>query len=714
MCAHKHSRDCPCCGRKSPGYRKGNEAGREMEKFFEFWDRAQRDTYRERFGLSEADAAKTHEGIERLMEVSAGAQAEILKVMCSDLSSWKIIERVDAIWKWGKGEIGNIELSLPVGELIERAAKARAEMPVPHRKGLGTAFHRVVDAFKGMGTIAQWEFLGSEEITRAGIAVSRELKMCLDPDNEEDLRLGIGRGMLKRIRQVEPYLDERVIADLDAFFTKFLSIARSFEKNDAGRSCFIAMCRSIIMKSARQSAGISSGISIADINTAALEINVFPYTMILDDTLLEKIESVAKGACPRAAGAIAANPQWVDPANGFAELKELVRELESCGVRSTLLDIVKGSSLPTAVKLARMFSQHPERFTLFFALNSKSGSTKTWLKPVEYSRYLFQVADEKTGDKTFHDRFCEVLPKMKGRVAVRVIRASESIYLSDIWPDLSQSLEQGKEMLAEDAISAVEGGEFERAAAILRQEREARQAETELVLKDQIEKTFPKAGDEQKALFQKAYARLAALSIDPRRFGALRKHGFEMMAKVAGEVEPLSDCAMTAIFRSDTVRSLFVKALGRCPDEGVGMQLEQIARESQSLDWAEQAMELHLEDLLDDERTVRQGKFGRIILVAGEQVAKTMASSLAENVDIPVVTVTNGDANKAYMGSLLRQGDLVVIGVSHLGHSASNVAIATCRNLGIPFVIRRQTNVDFILKRLGQPDKPSGNGGSHS
>jgi len=714
MCAHIHSRDCTCCGRKSPNYRKGYDAGREMERFFDFWARAQEDTYRERFGLSEADATKTYERIERLMEVSAGAQAEILKAMCSDLSSWKIIERIDDIWKWCKGEIGKIELSLPVAELIDRAAKARAQMPVPQRKGLGTAFHRVVDAFKGMGTIAQWEHLGSEEITRAGISVSRELKMCLDPDNEEDLRLGIGRGMLKRIRQVEPYLDESVMNDLDSFFTKFLSIARSFEKNEAGRSCFISMCSSIIMKSARQSAGARGGISIADINEAALEINVFPYTMILDNALLEKIESAAKGASPRAANAISANPQWVDPANGFAELKELVRELESSGVRSTLLDIVKGSSLPTAAKLARMFGQHPERFMLFFTLNSKSGSTKLWLKPVEYSRYLFQVADEKTADKTFHERFCEVLPKMKGRVAIRVIRASESIYLSDIWPDLAQSLEQRKEKLAEDAISAVEGGEFERAAAILRQEQEARQTEAELVLKDQIERTFPKASDAQKGLFQKVYARLAVLSIDPRRFGALRKHGYESMAKVAEELEPLSDCAVAAIFRSDSVRSLYVKALSQCPDESVGSQLDQIARESQSLEWAEQAMELHLEDLLDDERTVRQGKFGRVILVAGEQVARTMASALAENIDIPVITVTNGDANKAYMSSLLRQGDLVVIGVSHLGHSASNVAIATCRNLGIPFVIRRQTNVDFILKRLGQPDNNPGNGGSYS
>jgi len=237
-------------------------------------------------------------------------------------------------------------------------------------------------------------------------------------------------------------------------------------------------------------------------------------------------------------------------------------------------------------------------------------------------------------------------------------------------------------------------------------------AREELLLKDRISHTFPDATDEQKASFEKAVSRLSGLSIDPKRFTSLRKHGYERMSAASKAMDGMSDAAVLAVYKSGTVRGMFMKALDVCPDEDVARQLDDISRASQSTDQAQLMMEFQLGGLIDDARVVRKGKFSRIVLVAGEQVARTMASSLAENINIPVVTVTNGDANKAYMGSLLRQGDLVVIGVSHLGHSASNVAIATCRNLGIPFVIRRQTNVDFILKRVGQPDKPSGNGGS--
>lgn len=87
----------------------------------------------------------------------------------------------------------------------------------------------------------------------------------------------------------------------------------------------------------------------------------------------------------------------------------------------------------------------------------------------------------------------------------------------------------------------------------------------------------------------------------------------------------------------------------------------------------------------------------RIILVSDETYGKQIKNRLNELVEGEVVLIEEENPSVKYLKSIVRDGDIVVIDASHIGHSKSGAAVIACRRNNIPYRIGKQTNAQRII-----------------
>jgi hypothetical protein len=87
----------------------------------------------------------------------------------------------------------------------------------------------------------------------------------------------------------------------------------------------------------------------------------------------------------------------------------------------------------------------------------------------------------------------------------------------------------------------------------------------------------------------------------------------------------------------------------------------------------------------------------RIILFSDETYGRQIERKLNELVEGEVVLIDEETPSVKYLKSIVRDGDIVVIDASHIGHSKSGAAVIACRKNNIPYKIGKQTNAQRII-----------------
>ncbi|MBI5223349.1 hypothetical protein HY990_02920 [Candidatus Micrarchaeota archaeon] len=92
--------------------------------------------------------------------------------------------------------------------------------------------------------------------------------------------------------------------------------------------------------------------------------------------------------------------------------------------------------------------------------------------------------------------------------------------------------------------------------------------------------------------------------------------------------------------------------------------------------------------------------FKRIVIFSDSIHGPNIAHKLEAISKTKVVLVGNDRITKKYAAGLVREGDVIVIDASHIGHSKNGIALAAARSKEIPFVIGRRTNAERMLEEI--------------
>lgn len=90
-------------------------------------------------------------------------------------------------------------------------------------------------------------------------------------------------------------------------------------------------------------------------------------------------------------------------------------------------------------------------------------------------------------------------------------------------------------------------------------------------------------------------------------------------------------------------------------------------------------------------------KHQRIILVSDGRYGREIGETLRAKIDGEVVLIDDDAPSIKYIKSIVREGDIVVIDASHIGHAKSGAAVVACRKNKVPYKIGKTTNAQRIL-----------------
>lgn len=461
--------------------------------------------------------------------------------------------------------------------------------------------------------------------------------------------------------------------------------------------CFKWMVYALAAKDAERAISIARP-SISTFNQLAMVITACPYLLLQDDATLDELAAIARSVPSLRMGqALRENPQWIDSRNTFAELKKLLARLEQSPSSYAFSQIVSGQSLATALALLEKLTEKP---TLLSFYETHLQTAKKPPSAPEFAEYILEVAAQPVGEKTFHEILEEVLPHLPHDIPARIVRSAALLYVSGIWKELAGFLTtESEKPVALAALSAIEKGQFERAQEIIARRITALEEEADIALTLRLQRAYPHATSLQQDLFKRIYQRLEEMGMEEKRFAALRKHGLETMEAVARETETLLPAVFRTVFVSDGVRILFVKAAGFPGFAGFSERLNAIAKTT-GPEELEAALLAELESYREETDAIGSRVWGRIVLIAGEQVADTLSGRLRIRTSLEVKAV--GDQVGIRDLSFLTSDDIVVVATSHLAHSASGAAVSMCRKRGATLIRGSQTNAEFIARRVQQ------------
>ncbi|MBI5227500.1 hypothetical protein HY988_02825 [Candidatus Micrarchaeota archaeon] len=550
------------------------------------------------------------------------------------------------------------------------------------------------------------------------IIVRSEIEFLLRPENRDGLRAHEFDSITKWLNIVGAYREEAVVADFDRFIAKFSECAEHFSalarKERGGLpaaqlNCFKSMCYVMIAKNVGHRFSLYERDRTADTTRLAVWAFECPYMLILGDATVEKLFEIAKSVkSERVAKEITENPQWINPKDNFAALVSLLDELKTSSRSFALFEVIRTRSSRTAAKLVRKLKARPQFEELASLVDrpEKGIARNTNFKSTRLASYILDIADEVVGTngKTFQDILEAFLagrrPDERQNVAGNVIRYSEDIYLSGVWEELA-TLGNGTgedRKISNEAVRRIKKGELEEAREVIREHKVAIEEEQTADLVERLRKRFDDASPMQIDHFRTICARLESLGIESRAFLTLRKRGLEIMDGVAVEASALDDPIIRAIFTSYENRNLFAKAV-EFNGEHIADRLNEIARDYLPED-LERSVGFELQTHLDEVTEFKGRTFNRIVLIAGEETGSTLEERLGNETELEVKRIEGKEVSASYLRSIIREGDIVIIEGSHLGHAAAGNASAICRSNGILFLQGTQTNAAILAEKI--------------
>ena len=533
-----------------------------------------------------------------------------------------------------------------------------------------------------------------------GLTIGDTLRTLLSPEKQDALKAYMLYSVFGTVEDIAAYSDRQVVADLNHFMEKFFQHGDAFVREARERreilpwnqlGCFKAMCYAMAAKNAQLTLSFRSKPTTLDANILAIEVLTCPYSLILEDETVDRLAAIAKAVpSEKIARIIVQNPQWVEPGENFKGLETLIDELKTSSQSLSLFRLIEGRPLDIAIRMVQKMKQNTDYLG---AYEKNMTAKRMQISSGEFAEYMLEVGDEKVGTETFHSILNQVLPHISNEVAIRIVRASTGMYLSGLWEEVALLYmgDDKEKQIANAALEAIEAEEFENARTVITSGRTALEEEKHAESIERVRAEFKDATPPQVALFCATFDRLEAQEIPRRSFAALRKRGLDTMVAVAKESERLNDHAFKAIFASQDNRNLFARAL-QTHHDGLAERLNTAKDEN--------TITFELERHLDEAKSLERGKFKRIVLVAGEQVAETIAEKLRDATSLEVKVVSQDNPRRGYISSILHPGDAVIIDTSHLGHNASGLTIALCRSRGIEYFEGSNTNVDRLISRL--------------
>lgn len=288
------------------------------------------------------------------------------------------------------------------------------------------------------------------------------------------------------------------------------------------------------------------------------------------------------------------------------------------------------------------------------------------------------------------------MPYILPTLAIRLVHSARSIYISDLWEELAILLvDKATVKTAEDALYLIERGEFNAARSLIEKGKEV---VNENRLKSELQKMqdeYPDAKQEELQLLLRVFRRFEEDKIN--NLGNMRKDT-ESLVKIAKASEKLEKEAFAAVFKSARNRKMFAVALEKPEVEDLIFRLNNLGKNEH----AEEAVAFELQQHLETFEALARQKTRRIVLIAGENVLRTIERKLVEQTGIELKVMEESGSKLQRLRSIIGKGDVVVIETSHIGHSASGNAAAVCKTKGVPYLLCNSTNAERILQRLRQ------------
>ena len=529
----------------------------------------------------------------------------------------------------------------------------------------------------------------------------------IDPGKRESFIADRRWRAISTLDEYSGFRDAGIVAEFERYMACIESIGKRFigQIKDDGDlavkrlACFKSLCYMMTGMNSQRSLFMQTRASWNDIYNLVIQSVRCPYILLHEDQLLERLADISSRIkSPNFIIALCQSRTLLNPGHELDSLSELVDALSDENDPKTL-NLVSRLQATDALSALRMIRKRPE----FLELYKEHMFTETMqINADSFLEYMTEVADMRLGSSTFHHILEQVLPNLDNYSAGTIVSCAPDIYLSGMWEDiallLSGNMDEWK--IGMDAVYSIKKGDVESAKQLVSSGKIIVDEKKAAQLQRDIEAIYPSANQDEVLTILFACMKLESSGAGPHALHTIRRNGLSAVLSAADEIEAMDRRAIFAIFTSDNLSSLFGKVMADERHQELAPILNVISSNPEPGDVPE-LIEGVLQRYREESNELAAGRFRRIVLIAGDKISGTLEPRLWDSTNIEVKVISPEDAaKKNYISSVIKQGDAVVISISHLGHCSTGTAIALCRSRGIPYFMTSQTSAKLLADRI--------------
>jgi len=576
-------------------------------------------------------------------------------------------------------------------ELREPVTKAMSKLLAFTNQSRQNAFHRgIVDMRKyEMDTVGEAFVFMVDAANRESFIADRRWRVVSTLDEYTGFR------------------DAGIVPEFERYMSTIESIAKRFAgqiKDDGDLAvkrlaCFKSMCYKMTGMNAERFLFMRTRASWNDNYSLAIDSLRCPYILLHEDQLLERLADISSRIkSPNFITVLCQSRTLLNPGHELDSLSELVDAL-SDEKDPKILNLVSRLHASDALSALLTIRTRPE----FLELYKEHMFTETMqINADSFLEYMAEVADMRLGSSTFHHILEQVLPNLDNYSAGTIVSCASDLYLSGLWEDIALLLSgnMDERRIGMDAVYNIKKGDVESARQLVSSGKILVNEKKAVQMQRDIEAVYPSANQDEVLKILFACMKLELSGVDPHALHTIRRNGLSAVLSAADEIEAMDRRAILAIFTSDTLSSLFGKTMADARHQELAPILNVISSNPEPGDVPE-LIEAMLQRYREESNELAAGRFRRIVLIAGDKISGTLEPRLWGSTNIEVKVISPEDAaKKSYISSVIKQGDAVVISISHLGHCSSGTAIALCRSRGIPYFMTSQTSAKLLAERI--------------